>query len=651
MVTILKDPAVAAKDAFAYGSTFFANNPIGELVYFEKYSRWRDDLGRRETWPETVKRGVDYLRKLSDNRLSEDDYQRIHNAILNFHVLPSMRLLAMAGPAADRSHITLYNCAYAPIDSIDTFVEGLIISMSGTGFGYSVESQYVQQLPIIERQRPNCPPLSYLVPDSAEGWAEALRIGLTCWFGGYDVEFDFSLVRPAGAILRTKGGRSSGPDPLSNMLNFARNTILSKQGSRLSPLDAHDIMGNIALGAVSGGHRRSAMIALYDWDDQEMRHCKDGEYWHRAPWRSTANNSAVITDLHMDHDAVRDHFRSMVAGGNGEPGIFSRAAVRAMRPERRTDYEFGTNPCAEIALRKRQFCNLTEVILRPNDTLQTILEKTEIATIIGTIQSRATHFPGLRPEWKRNCEEERLLGVGFTGQMDCPAFQNVHVMQTCRTVARVVNQRYAEGLGINQSASITCVKPSGSTSLLTNASSGLHTRWAPYYERNIRVMASGPVAKTLLVNNAPMDPENGQEWHNADTYVVHFPMKAPDGAQTRNDRTVLEQLEYWKLCKKHLTEHNPSVTITYRPDEVETTEDWIIENLSILGGQAYLPHWDEDITLRQMPNREMTKAEYEEKVADFPVIDYSKVTIFETEDRTTSAQELACSAGLCETGA
>lgn len=639
---------LSTKEAFAISDTYFPD-PISKLVYFEKYSRWDEALGRRETWVETVDRAVNYLKELSEYRLPEEEYAEIRHAILTMQVLPSMRLLAMAGAPARRSQITIYNCSFINIDCITAFVEALIISMSGTGLGYSVEKKHVKNLPRVLPQQQFIPTQHFLVPDTSEGWAEALRVGLNAWFNGYDVKFDYSLIRPAGSVLKIKGGRASGDKPLRNMLDFARTTILGRQGQRLTPLDCHDIMGNIALGAVSGGHRRSAMIALYSWDDQEMRHCKDGEFWTTAPWRTTANNSAVLDDAKMDDAALRSHFRDMVAGGNGEPGIFSRVAARSLRPDRRDDAEFGTNPCGEISLRDQQFCNLTEVILRPQDTFTTILNKTRLATIIGTIQSLAVDFPGLRQAWAKNCQEERLLGVGYTGQMDCPMFQDAFVMWQCKEYAKITNKEYARKFGIPQSASITCVKPSGSTSLLTNSSSGLHARWAPYYERNIRVMASGPVAQMLLANMVPMDPENGQTWDDADTYVAHFPMKSPEGAITRQQRTALEQCEYWKMAKLHLTEHNPSVTITYRPEEAQAVEDWVVKNRSILGGMAFLPHWDEDISLKQMPNREITEEEYHALKAQHPEnIDTSLITVFEKSDRTTAAQELACSAGGCD---
>lgn len=627
-------------------------NDLSFMTYLEKYSRFDYDLGRREVWPETVARATAFLRELSEDRLDEDTYQAIHHGILNMEVLPSMRLLAMAGPTGRRNNISLYNCGYVPIDSIESFVEALIISMSGTGLGYSVEQKHVARLPYIIQQKTLSglpyPKSQFRVPDSAEGWAQALRYGLEHWFLGFDIEFDFSDVRPAGAILRTKGGRSSGPEPLRNLLSFARKTILGKQGGRLSTLDCHDIMGNIALGAVSGGHRRSAMIALYSWDDQEMRHCKDGKFWESAPWRTTANNSAVIDDVDLSDGDIREHFGAMVAGGNGEPGIFSRVAAIGMRPNRRRLAPFGTNPCAEISLRPMEFCNLTEVVLRPTDTPQDIYRKASLAAIIGTIQATATYFPGLRKEWSENCQEERLLGVGFTGQMDCPTFWNPSVMEGAKNVAVITNHYYAKFLGINQAASVTCVKPSGSTSILVNSSSGLHARWAPYYERNIRLMSTGPVAKALLMQGFPMDPENGQTWENHDTLVAHFPIASPPHAVTRGQRSALEQCEYWKAVKLNLTEHNPSVTITYRPEEVQAVEDWVIENREILGGMAFLPHFDEDINLKQMPYREISQEECHRLMSETPVIDASLITAIETEDQTSAAQEVACSAGLCD---
>ena len=620
---------------------------ISKYIYYEKYSRWSDELGRRETWPETVKRAVDYLWELADGRLPEEYYNEMYYSVLNMDVLPSMRLLAMAGDAARRSHITLYNCAYLPVDSLDSFIEALIISMSGTGVGYSVETKYTNQLPVIIPQK-EFSKVQFVVPDSAEGWADALKVGLNCWFNGFDIDFDYSLVRPAGAVLKTKGGRASGPDPLRDMLDFTRNRILGKQGEKLTSLDCHDIMGNIALGAVSGGHRRSAMIALYSWDDQDMRHCKDGEFWNDAPWRTTANNSAVIDDDGLADTDIRTHFQAMVQGGNGEPGIFSRVAAKALRPERRMDATFGTNPCAEISLRPMEFCNLTEVILRPNDNLESIVRKTRIATLIGTIQATATNFPGLRSNWARNCEAERLLGIGFTGQMDCPYFQHQNTMSWCKEIARTWNTEYARMLGINEAASTTCVKPSGSTALLTDAASGLHARWSDYYIRRFRTLADGPISQVLQANGFKLQPENGYTMGNTPLHVVSFPAKSPEGAVTRNERSALEQCEYWKLAKLHLTEHNPSVTITYKPHEIQAVEDWVVKNRNILGGMAFLPHFDEDINLQQMPYESIDKETYIQMLTETPTIDYSVLNDIEVTDHTTSTQEVACSAGLCE---
>jgi ribonucleoside-triphosphate reductase (thioredoxin) len=620
-----------------------------KYIYYEKYSRWSNELGRRETWPETVKRAVDFLWELADGRLEEDLYDEIYHAVLRMDVLPSMRLMAMAGDAARRSHITLYNCAYLTVDNLDAFAEALVISMSGTGVGYSVEQKYTNQLPVVIPQK-EFPRVQFVVQDSAEGWVDALRTGLNCWFNGFDIEFHYELVRPAGAILKTKGGRASGPQPLRAMLDFTRGRILDRQGGKLSSLDCHDIMGNIAMGAVSGGHRRSAMIALYSWNDQEMRHCKDGEFWNHAPWRTTANNSAVLdgTSYDVTDSDLRLHFQAMAEGGNGEPGIFSRDAASNLRPERRANAVFGTNPCAEISLRPWQFCNLTEVVLKPNDTFESIIRKTRLATLIGTIQASATYFPGLRSAWARNCEAERLLGVGFTGQMDCPTFQNPDIMQWCKAIAVEWNRHYAQHLGINSAASTTCVKPSGSTALLTDASSGLHTRWSKYYIRRFRTLANGPISQVLQESGFDLQPENGYTMEDTPLHVVSFPCKAPLGAVTRDQRSALQQCEYWKTVKLNLTEHNPSVTITFKPDEVKAVEDWVVANRGILGGMAFLPHFDEHIGLQQMPYESITQRKYQKLVDKTPKMNVKLLNDIEKTDHTTAAQEVACSAGLCE---
>ena len=632
------------RDAFAKSDKYFPTQ-LQKFQFYDKYSRFNYDAGRRETWIETVNRAVDFLREVSDNKLSDRDYTRLRDGILEMKVMPSMRLLAMAGPAARRNNIAIYNCSYLPVDSIDSFVEALVISMSGCGVGYSVERQYIESMPRIKRQNGVKRP-THMVGDTSEGWADALRVGLQTWFEGEDIEFDYSTVRPAGAPLKIKGGRASGPEPLRNMLQFARERILNRQGGFLHSIDAHDMMCAVGGAAVSGGVRRTAMIALFDYDDQEMRHCKDGDFWLNNSQRWNANNSAVWPQRDLTQQEITRFVLDMVESGRGEPGIFNRKAAVDNRPERRKAAEFGTNPCGEIILRPFQFCNLTSAVARHDDTFESLKEKVELATILGTLQSMATHFPGLRPQWSENCQEERLLGVDLNGQMDSPVCQDPDVQSRLRYVAVETNRIYSKKLGINQSVSVTAVKPSGNSSQLLNSASGIHARWAPYYIRNVRVGSHTPILKVLQDAGVPLDPENGQTKENATTWVAHFPVKAPDNAITRTDRTAIDQCEYWLQNKVHYTEHNPSVTITYRPNEVLDIIRWIWENQDKIGGMAFLPAFDAQYD--QMPYVDITEESYEKLNAVFPEIDFSKIYRYEEEDLTTAAQELACMAGGCD---
>jgi ribonucleoside-diphosphate reductase alpha chain len=632
------------RQAFADSDQYFPT-ALQKFQFFDKYSRFNYDLGRRETWIETVDRSVDYLHELAGDRLPSETYQRIRRAILEMRAMPSMRLLAMAGPAARRNNITIYNCSYQPVESIDSFVEALIISMSGCGVGYSVESKYVENFPRIKRQTGKMLP-TFVVEDSAEGWADALRFGLQTWFDGGDITFDLSLLRPAGTPLRIKGGRASGPLPLRTMLDFARARVLARQGSFLRSIDAHDIMCAVGNAAVSGGVRRTAMISLFDYDDLDMLTSKSGDFERDNSQRWNANNSAVWPAGGITQMEFIRQFTEMVESGRGEPGIFNREAANTLKPTRRAEAEFGTNPCGEINLRPWEFCNLTAAVARKDDTFDTLRDKVEVATIIGSIQSLATYFPGLRPQWQQNCEEERLLGVDITGQMDSPVAQDAEAKAQLREVAVAFNKEIAASLGINQSASITCVKPSGNSSQLLDCASGLHARWAPYYVRNVRVAAHSPIFKVLKDAGVPMDPENGQVPETATTWVVHFPTKAPEGAVTRNDRSAIEQCEFWLQNKVYWTEHNPSCTITYRPYEVIEIIKWVWDHKDQVGGLSFLPAFDAQYA--QMPYEEITKEQYEKLVAAFPPIDFSKLYRYEEADYTTAAQELACVSGACE---
>lgn len=635
------------KEAFRESDRFFPT-ALQKFQFYDKYSRFDHDKSRRETWVEAVNRSVEFLKEISQNKLSEKEYNKLRKFILEMKATPSMRLLAMAGPAARRSNIAIYNCSYLPVDSIDSWVEALIISMNGCGVGFSVEEKHVNKLPVVKSQTGEHLG-TFTISDNTEGWAEALRTGLNAWFDGKDIDFDYSLLRPAGSILRIKGGRASGPEPLKLMLDFSRKRILACQGEKLRPLDAHDIMCMVGNAAVSGGTRRTAMISLFDFEDGEMRQAKNGDLdqeWQR--WN--ANNSAVWPERELTFDEVSTIMKEMDTGGRGEPGIFSRRAANLTKPERRKEWDFGTNPCGEIALRPYEFCNLTIAIAREDDTLETLKEKVEVATIIGTIQSMAVNFPGLRSIWKENCSEERLLGVDITGQQDCPLLyseDNDVVFRRLLETAIETNKKYAKILGINRSAAITCAKPSGNSSQLFNCSSGIHARWAKYYIRRVRVGNDSPVYRVLKDAGVPLSPENGQTEENVTTWVASFPVKSPDHARIRHEMSAIEQCGHWLVVKTFFTEHNPSVTITYKPEELEELITWAYEHQNVIGGMSFLPF--SDAKYEQMPYEEISKEKYKELTREFPKdIDFSRIYMYEKEDMTKAAQELACFAGACD---
>lgn len=633
------------KSAFDRSSKHF-ETPIQQFQFFDKYSRFDYGRGRRETWEETVARSVNFLREISDNKLDERDYQEIFDSILNMEIMPSMRLLAMAGPAARRNHIALYNCSYLPIDSTEAFVEALTISMCGCGVGFSVESEYVNQLPKVSVREETVYPEYHIVHDSSEGWASALRFGIEQWMSGEDVIYNYDNLRPSGAILKTKGGRSSGPLVLKDMLNRIKIIILSRTGQRLRPIDAHDIMCSVGDAAVQGGTRRTAMISLFDFDDYDMLHAKDGDFHELHPQRWNANNSAVWPERELTQEEVMAFFNLVAKGGTGEPGIFNRRAARNTQPEGREMVEFGTNPCGEIILRPNGFCNLTSVVCRENDTLESLTRKVRLATMVGTLQATATNFKGLRGVWAKNAIEERLLGVDLNAHMDSPVVRRESVQRLLRDHAIEVNEEYAKKLGINKAASVTCVKPSGNSSTLLNTASGLHPRWSKYYIRNVRVSAHSPLFHVMKDAGVPMNPENGQAESTATTWVVHFPIKSPDGAIVKDDLTALQKCNYWLRVKNNWTTHNPSVTITYKQDEILDIALWVWRNQDVIGGMAFLPH--SDANYEQMPYQEITGEEYEKLNAEFPSIDFSKLHRYESEDMTTAAQELACMSGACE---
>lgn len=1003
----------AVREAFDADRVYFPT-PLQQFQFYDKYSRFDWNLGRRETWVETVDRTMSFLHELAGSAVSPDEYGILREAILNMHAMPSMRLLAMAGAPARRNNVAIYNCSYQPIDCLEAFTESLHISMAGCGVGFSVESKYVEKLPRIVRQR-GLPPIQWVIDDSADGWVEALKVGLEAWFDGMDVDYDYSFIRPAGAILRTKGGRASGPEPLRNMLVGIRARILARQGSVLRPIDAHDIECMVGDAAVCGGMRRTAMISLFDRWDSEMRLAKSGDFELNHSYRWNANNSAVWEDLEFSQEEFSGWFLEMVKSRRGEPGIANRYGMRRSIPSRRMDAEFGMNPCVtrdtwvatshghvkvadligkqftamvdgaeyqsseagfwstgvkpifelrtkegyrlkltanhrvcrviqtakcqrfdwieagdlnpgdlirlnnhravqlhsspfreargwllgslvgdgcfsvadgkspigvlrfwgstaeemvngahvlfhqahiphradvkpvwneanqfwqlscmglgalaiehgilpehktiteaiereddefcaaflkglfdadgsvqgsqkkgvsvrlaqsnlpllyaaqrmllrlgivstvyeerrpegmrllpdgkggearyfcqadhelvisrdnirryqevigfrdpqktlslevvlsayqremnrerfvvevkslepcgveevfdctitaihafdanglyvhncgEIILRPNQFCNLSIAVARKDDNYHLLMNRVKAAAILGTIQSNATHFPGLRRIWRSNCEEERLLGVDITGQMDSTVAQDPRIQELLRHVAITTNQEFARRLGINASAAVTCGKPSGNSSQLLDCSSGLHARWADHYVRNVRVDGHSPIFRVLKDAGVPMDPENGQTRLNATTWVAHFPIKAPEGATTRKGRTAIEQCQYWLQVKTRFTEHNPSVTITYQPNEIIDLMKWVWEHRELIGGMSFLPA--DDAKYEQMPYEEIDAERYVELAAVFPQIDFSKVWRHEESDMTQAAQELACSSGSCE---
>ncbi len=620
--------------------------PLQQFQFYDKYSRWDWETERRETWVETVDRSVEFLRSLSENRLHGDEYASIHKGILNMEVMPSMRLLSMAGPAAERNSLAGYNCSALPVTDLNCFVEAMLISMAGCGVGFSVESRWVSQLPRIKTQIGLKIP-TFWVEDTTEGWGEAVRRGLSAWFNGLDIDFNTSFLRPKGAVLRVKGGRSSGPEVLHSLLTNLRRIVLSRRGQFLRSIDAHDMMCFVGDAAVSGGLRRTAMISIFDWDDPLMLHAKDPEALRDNPQRWNANNSAVwphgITRGDVEHQ-----MKTMDSHGTGEPGIFSRDAALATLPERRKPAEFMPNPCGEINLRPFGLCNLSNVIARPYDTVDSLGERVRIATMIGTIQSMATNFPGLRREWKINAEEERLLGVGMSGQMDCPVFRNPTAMHILRDYAVYHNRDCAKRLDIAPSAAVTCSKPDGNSSSLVDCAPGLTNRYSPYYIRRARVAATSPVYSVLRASGVPMTPENGQTAENATTWVVSFPVKSPEGAVSRRDRTAVDQCNYWLTVKTNWTEHNPSCTIGYDPHELDDLIEWVWEHREVIGGLSFLPN--EQTAYEQAPYEEITEVGYHTLVEAFPEVDYSLLQVFEREDETTSAQEVACAGGACIIG-
>jgi ribonucleoside-diphosphate reductase alpha chain len=637
-------------EKLAQDSKKYFRNPLSEFIYYRTYSRWIDGEGRRETWIETVDRYMDFMKENLGTKLKASEYAELRTAVLKQEVMPSMRLMWGAGKAARKTNVVGYNCSFIAPTKLEDFAEVMYLSMCGTGVGFSVENKVIQQLPLIKEQTGEKLP-TFVIEDSKEGWADSLTHGLKAWYNGKDVAFDYSQLRPAGAKLETMGGRSSGPDPLRNLLDFARERIMARQGRRLSSLDAHDIICKIGEIVVAGGVRRSALISLSDLDDEEMRHAKDGQFWLTNPQRSMANNSAVYARKPHAGEFLEE-WTSLIKGGTGERGIFNRGALKSQMPRRRWDHlgghldTMGTNPCGEITLRSKQFCNLSEVICRSDDTRETLMRKMRLAAMLGTYQSTLTNFPYLSKEWKENCEEERLLGVSLTGQWDSKIVHNAELLKELRDEAVKVNKKYAKRFGINQSTSVTCVKPSGTVSQLVDAASGMHPRHSQYYIRRVRISATDPLFHMLRDQKFPHKPEVGQSYDTANTYVMEFPVKAPDKATTKDDLTALDQLNHWKLVKENYTEHNPSVTVSIGEDEWLEAANWLYANWEIIGGLSFLPRTDHQYQLA--PYEAITKERFEEMSAAMPKVDFAHIVSYEQDDKTQGAKELACAGGVCE---
>lgn len=639
------------------------------FIAISRYARWLPEEGRRETWEETVDRYIENIVIPSGSDLETTD--KLGQAILDLSIMPSMRAMMTAGPAADRDNTCIYNCSYLPVDDPKSFDEAMFILLCGTGVGFSVERQYVNKLPEVPSAFEDT--VCIVVDDSKEGWALAYRALIQDLYDGLVPTWDVSSVRPAGAKLKTFGGRASGPGPLVELFEFTVDMFKKSAGRKLTSIECHDLMCKVGEVVVSGGVRRSAMISLSNLSDDRMRHAKSGQWWQTDPQRALANNSVAFTDK-PDAESFMREWLALMESKSGERGVFNRQASKkqaAKNGRRDADWDFGTNPCSEIILRPYQFCNLTEVVCRADDMLETLKEKVRLATILGTIQSTYTHFPYLRDVWRENTEAERLLGVSLTGIMDCKflagsdwhiyphgeefqsdeskewsngdAYDLQDALNILRQTAISTNAEWAAKLGIPQSAAITCVKPSGTVSQLVDSASGIHARHSEYYIRTVRGDNKDPLTKFMIAQGIPHEPCVMKP----DTITVFsFPQKSPEGAVTRNDMTAIDQLELWLTYQREWCEHKPSVTVTIRDEEWLDVGAWVYRHFDEVSGISFLPHSDH--TYKQAPYQECTKGEYEAMNSSMPKnVDWVSLAEFEVDDTTKSSQTFAC-VGSCE---
>jgi ribonucleoside-diphosphate reductase alpha chain len=628
--------------------------PYQQFIHLSRYSRWLEKEGRRETWEETVERYFKFFDEhLSENhklQLDSKIRRELKDAVLNLEIMPSMRSLMTAGEALKRDNTAGYNCSYVAVNRVRAFDEILYILMCGTGVGFSVERQYVEKLPTIAEVFTDSD-TTIIVQDSKAGWAKAFRELISLLIGGQVPKWDISKIRPAGARLKTFGGRASGPKPLEDLFRFTTDTFRRAAGRKLTSIECHDIVCKVAEIVVVGGVRRSALISLSNLTDERMRDAKTGAWWNDNPQRALANNSVAYKEK-PEIGTFLEEWVSLYKSKSGERGIFNRQAaqktVAKLGDRRDPNYEFGTNPCSEIILRDCEFCNLTEVVVRAEDTPETLIRKVKLASILGTWQASLTHFPYLSSTWKKNCEEEALLGVSLTGILDNHFLRssgtNVELLlQTMKEEAIKTNKEWASTLGINPAAAITCVKPSGTVSQLTDSASGIHPRHNEYYIRTVRADRKDPLCQMMIDMGFPSEPCVMKPDH---TMVFSFPMKA-EGSITRNDLSAIEHLELWLKYQRHWCEHKPSITITVREHEWMEVGAFVYKYFDEISGISFLPHSDH--SYRQAPYQDCTKEQYQELLSKMPQnVDWSMLKNYEKVDTTASSQTFACSGDKCE---
>ena len=633
-----------------------------DFIHLSRYSRWLENENRRETWEETVDRYFNFFEKhLKDNHNYVEDkevVEELRAAVLNLEVMPSMRALMTAGTALERENVAGYNCSFVAMNNLKSFDEILYVLMCGTGVGFSVERDFVNKLPTLAEEFSESH-TTIVVQDSKLGWAKAYRELVSLLVNGQVPKWDLSKVRPAGARLKTFGGRASGPEPLEDLFRFTVDSFSKAAGRKLNSIEVHDIVCKIAEIVVVGGVRRSALISLSSLTDERMRDAKTGQWWDANPQRALANNSVAYKER-PEIGTFMDEWVSLYKSKSGERGMFNRkaavdqvASVQELRGDdhvgRNANYEFGTNPCSEIILRDKEFCNLSEVVIRVDDDKESLMRKVRLASILGTWQSTLTNFKYLSSVWKKNCEEERLLGVSLTGIMDCPLTNGetlglAELLTDLRVEAVDVNKQFAEKIGINQSASVTCVKPSGTVSQLVDAASGIHARHSPYYIRTVRADIKDPLCKFMVDKGFPAEPCVMKPDH---TMVFSFPIKSPENATCRSDMTAMEQLEMWLTYQNYWCEHKPSVTITVKEDEWMDVGAWVWKHFDQVSGISFLPHSDH--SYRQAPYQDCDEETYINLLSEMPVgVDWSELASYEESDNTSGTQTFACSGDSCE---